>query len=256
MANISYTFLSTYKKCHRRAFLQYILKVVPPDQIDNRPFIVGIVVDWLFNKWVTEHSYEEGWMKENAEDLFEWFITKRKVRFKDSSDKASLIDKTVYSCEKLEEIAFAEHLPERVFETQHEVSFDRGSIHYYGKLDMWFPEELAIWDLKVTKYSKYLDKFQLQFFAWMMEECYGVKVSQLRFMSPLMVPAVKEVEWNPVIKHEVEEAVTTLNFSIANKDWKITSKDCWNCPVARYCEEPTDVKKRTKNDKGGFVLEV
>jgi CRISPR/Cas system-associated exonuclease Cas4 (RecB family) len=255
MTSLSYTYLRTYRSCHRRAYLQYVKKVIAPEDIDQRPFIVGICVDWLFRKWATERDFTAGWMAAKAEEMFEWFAAKRRIKYKDGSDKVNLIDKTIRAASKLEEIAFAEHLPMRNFETQKEIRLVRGDFTFTGKLDMWFPEERAIWDLKVTKDKKYLDNFQLYYFAWILEEKLQLSITDLRFLSPLMYPAVIEVGWSPVEKHETEETVTTLRFSVENKDWRPTSKDCWNCPVAKWCEEPEQVKK-TRNDKGGFILDL
>ena len=58
--NLSYTFLNTFQQCPRRAYLLYVEKVIPLSQINYRPFIAGIVVDYLFRKWIEEVHYESG----------------------------------------------------------------------------------------------------------------------------------------------------------------------------------------------------
>ena len=254
--NISYTMFSTYKRCHRRMLLQYIKKVVPYDKIDNRPFIVGICADWLFKNWATS-GYPKGWMEMKSKGIFEWFATKKKIRYISADDKDKLIRKLALSVVSLEEAAFVERLPERKFELQKEVMVERGSFTLTGKIDMWFPEERAIYDLKITSSMKYLDDFQLRYFAWLVEHKYSVLVDRLAFLSPLMSPSIREVSWTPEDKTEFDLELMELLTMISEGKWEVTAKDCWGCPVMHFCEEEGDsVDKVTRSESGGFSLDL
>lgn len=253
---ISYTFLSTYKRCRRRALLQYVQKVVPYEKMDNRPFIVGICADWLFKKWV-ESGYPKNWMDNKAEEIFEWFATKKKIRYISSDDKGKLLRKLSVSVIDLQEAAFVERLPERRLDLQLEVEYPVQSHVLTGKMDIWFPDEKAIYDLKITSSTKYLDSFQLRYFAWLVESKMGIPVSRLAFLSPLMSPFIREVSWSPEDKTELELEVMGLLSLISEEKWEATAKDCWGCPVTNFCEggEETVVESK-RSVSGGFSLNV
>lgn len=234
--NISYTLLSAYKSCNKKCFLQYIKKVIEPDKVNQRPFIVGTCADWLFGKWV-EEGYVPGWMECKADSIFDWFSTKRKIVYRDVDDKEKMKAKLRRAVHDLEVCADDMSLWSKKFESQRKVIFDRDGFSFFAKLDMWFPEELEIWDLKITENKKYLDSFQLYFFAWMIETSLGVKVNALKFFSPLMHPYMKEVEWTDVERHKLETDLYGLLESLKNEvSWNKTSKDCWGCPVQTWCE--------------------
>jgi len=248
---ISYTFLSTYKRCHRRAKLQYVDKVIPRDKVDHRPFIVGICADQLFNKWVKQ-GYETDWMEGKAEGWFKWFAGKVLVRYRDFEDKDKLIRKLRISVNRLQDAAFAENLPERKIVVQRSDSFKLDGIEFKGKLDIWFPDEKAIWDLKITQSFRYLDSFQLYFFAWLLKNC-GDETEKLAFLAPLMKQHLKEVDWTVSILHSFEEELWQLIELIKTEHWEITAKDCWGCPVQRWCEEPSDSYSKVQKTKVGGV---
>ncbi len=252
----SYTALSTYRKCRKRAFLQYVKKVIPYDQIDNRPFLVGIVLDWLFKKWITVEDYKEGWMENKAEEMVEWFATKRRVKFISPTDKTDLIHKAQFAAKKLEQVALDERFPEREFIAQLELQAKVGALTITGKLDFYFPVENAIYDLKITKTAKYLEAFQLHLFAWLVEKARNAPVEVLGWISPLMTPSVRLCDWSVLERQAIETTIAELNELIMGQHWEKTSKDCWGCPVYRFCEEPSDIKSRKRNPQGGLILEL
>lgn len=253
---VSYTMLSTYKRCHRRAYLQYVKKLVPFDKVDHRPFIVGIVADWLFKEWV-KGGYQGGWMEWKADGIFEWFARKRNIRYLGAGDKEKLKRKLTRAVVALECVALGESLPHRNFELQSEVGYAvEGGYDLTGKLDMWFPDEKAIYDLKITESTRYLDSFQLEYFAWLMERKTGVQVERLVFMSPLMSPSIREVPWLPGTKICLETDVMSMLGGMAREEWEITAKDCWGCPVVKFCEDSSVEVSRTRSDGGGFKLDL
>jgi len=235
-------------------YLQYIKKVVPYEKIDNRPFIVGICADWLFKKWV-ESGYPKDWMENKAKEIFEWFATKKRIKYISSDDKEKLIRKLIVSVVDLQEAVYVEKFPERALILQLTVEYPVQSNNLTGKMDIWFPEEKAICDLKITASNKYLDEFQLRFFAWLVERKMQVSVARLVFLSPLMTPYMREVSWSPEDKVEFELDLMSHLSLISDGRWEVTAKDCWNCPVAHFCEEGA-VKESKKTKSGGFSLNV
>lgn len=234
--NISYTLLSCYKSCRKKCYLQYIKKVIHPDQVNQRPFIVGIVADWLFGKWV-EGGYPPGWMEYKADGMFDWFSTKRKIIYRNTDDKDKMKAKLRRAVHDLEVCASDADLQSKRFETQRKVAFEKDGFSFFGKLDMWFPDERKIWDLKITENKKYLDPFQLHFFAWLIENSTPHQVQGLAFFSPLMRPYFREVDWTEVEKHQLESDLYGLLDMIKNETtWDKTAKDCWGCPVQSWCE--------------------
>lgn len=252
---LSYTFLSTYGKCHKRAYLQYVKKVVPTEKINQRPFIVGICADWLFKKWAGK-GYPLGWMEEEARGIFEWFSTKRAIRYLDPADKEKMIFKLGKSVVALQEAALESKFPDKILDLQKEIRIPYNQFVLSGKLDIWFPEDKAIWDLKITSAVKYLDSFQLRYFAWLMERKYGISVESLMFLSPLMKPYLREVTWLPGDKVDFELALFNSLGQIASGDWEITTKNCWGCPVSGYCEEFATGSERERTSSGGFKIKI
>ncbi len=250
---LTYSMLSTFRKCRQRMYLQYVKKVIPTEMIDNRPFIVGICVDWLFEKWIAQ-GYPKDWMEGKAEDIFDWWTTKRRVVYHDPTDRGKLVGKLISAVQDLQDAALIEKFPERQIVTQLTLEHPLSGNTLSGKLDLWFPEEKIIYDLKATKYQKYLDAFQLHFFGWLMESARGIRVSKLGFLSPMMRPYVKEVDWSAVELEKVEEDVVEMCTLINAGKWDKTATDCWGCPVFRFCEETAEPIKRERNDKGGFVI--
>jgi len=141
--------------------------MVPFEKVNHRPFIVGIVADWLFRKWI-EQGYPEGWMEKKAEEMFYWWAARRYILYRNPSDKAGLIRKLVMSVQQLEGAAFSEGFPDRKLVLQKKLTHKADIFNFVGKLDIWFPDEKAVWDLKITKSTRYLDSFQLYLFAWLL----------------------------------------------------------------------------------------
>jgi len=261
---VSYTFLDTYKRCHKRAKLQYIDKVVDRSKINHRPFIVGIVVDWLFTKWISEQGFMDGWMEMKAEAMFRWFADKKHIIYRDGSDKENLIRRTVNVARLLQEAAYDEglpDLPEDEIDTQKIIKF-KGEpgfeeFEFFGKADLWFCNKKALWDLKVTVQKKYLKEFQLRFYAWMFERA-GYRVDSLAFFVPELSPSFISIEWDDSIRTDTDLEVIELLNDVKNEtEWAITAKDCWGCPVRDHCDkiEAEDVIAEKKDD-GSFRVFV
>lgn len=252
--NISYTFLSTYKKCQKRAYLQYVKRVIDRDKVDHRPFIVGLVADWLFRKWV-EADYPRGWMEKKADEMFDWFARKKNIRYKGGGDKIKLKQKLKKSVRLLENCTYSEGFLDKKVEVNKFLEQTLNGIHYVGKLDIWFPDEQAIWDLKITATTRYLDVFQLYFFAWLMEQV-GGKVKEVAFFSPLMSPYVRRPVLTADKIIETKEEVDKLLVDIKRGKWNRTAKDCWGCPVQRYCDTEKDIVRFKRKPSGGFVFDL
>jgi len=250
---INYTFLRTYKGCRLRAFLQYVKKVISFADINCRPFIVGIVADWLFRKWI-ERGYERDWMENKAEEMFIWFLTKKRIIYKGVDDKAKLLYKLKKSVRFLQEYSFQENLPKREIQTQKVIKKKIEGLEFLGKLDMWFPKENAIWDLKITNSKRYMDEFQLYFFAWLMEEL-GGSVEKLSFFAPIASPYLIEVVWDLDIRQEFEEGLFELLELIREGHWERNTKNCWGCPVVRFCEQGLEMKG-TQLPGGGLRISL
>jgi len=253
----SYTFLNTYKKCHRRARYQYIDKVIDRVKVNHRPFMVGLVVDWLFTKWISEHEFLDGWMEMKAEVMFRWFADRKHIIYRNADDREKLIKRTVNVARLLQEAAYEEGLPDEEIDTQKivkykgEPGFEEFDI--FTKVDLWFPEKKALWDLKVTIQKKYLDDFQLRFYAWVFERK-GIHVDSLAFFVPELSPSFREVEYDESVKADTDLEIIELFDQIQNEtEWAITAKDCWGCPAQAHCDqlEAGDVTAEKKED-GGF----
>jgi len=256
LPNISYTFLSTYKRCRKRCQLELIKRVVPLEAVDNRPFIVGRVADWLFTKWITENNYREGWMVNKAEDLFNWFAKKFHIVYKGKDDKAKLIFKLKNAVTRLEACALSENLPDRNLTLQKRFEKTKNGLNFVGKVDIWMPDEKIVWDLKITESSKWLDKFQLMFFAWLMSMI-GHEVGTVGFFAPLMKRKyLQEHTVYPLDLDETERQTFELIGMMKEGNWQATSTDCWGCPVQDYCEEDVKIDRMTPKKSGGFTIDV
>lgn len=254
LPRISYTFLSTYKRCPQRAYWQYVKKVVPLDQINHRPFIVGLAAELLFEKWV-ENGYSDGWMEQEAEGIFMWYARQKNIIYRNPEDKQQLINKLIGSVRSLENCAFDLCFPDKRLELQRWLNVTVNGIPYVGKLDIWIPEENLIIDLKVTKQAKYLDNFQLHMFAWLMGRV-GEEVKDLAFLSPLMRPPYRKVDHSLSIMVDFEQELFSLVELLKEGRWEVNTKDCWGCPVTRWCEEPMAPNKEVKLPGGGFRIDI
>ena len=246
---ISYTLLSCYEKCHKRCYLQYFKQVVGYDEVNHRNFMVGLVGDWLFNKWISEHNYEESWMENKAEDIYNWFEKRKNVIYRNNLDKAKMLKKL------MEDVAFANDFPDRKIDTQLKLSYVHDGVEYFGKLDLWFPEEELVWDLKITESSKYLDVFQLHFFAWLIEQN-NMNVKGLAFLVPMMKKSLQEHEWTEVDRVELERRVAEDLAKLKARNWQMNASDCWGCPVARFCEGDVTLDSSFKEGLGGFKINL
>jgi hypothetical protein len=205
----------------------------------------------LFNKWVKK-GYPENWMENEAEGWFKWFAGKRLVRYKGMEDRDKLIRKLQISVNRLQDAAFSENLPQRNVVIQNQAEHLGENFKFKGRMDIWLPDEKAIWDLKITESKRYLDAFQLRFFAWLMKQK-GVETESLAFLSPLMRPYLRTVDWSLSILADLEHELFQLLELIKAESWEITAKDCWGCPVSRWCEEPTESYSKIERRKGGGV---
>jgi len=254
---LTYSFLRTYKQCRQRALLQYIKRVIPASEVNHRPFIVGLVADWLFGKWVTTENFAHNWMENKAEAMFEWFTTKKRIVYKGADDKSKLIYKLKKSVRFLEQYSFQEELPKREIQMQKKVGKKMEGFNFWGKMDMWFPKEKAIWDLKITDSKRYMDEFQLYFFAWLMEEL-GHEVKGLAFFTPIASPYLREVHWRDgdrSVREKFEQELFELLELIREDRWERNAKNCWGCPVVKWCDLMDDIKS-SKLKGGGFRVEL
>lgn len=251
---LSYTFLSTYKKCPKRAYLQYVKRIIPPDKVNHRPFIVGIVADWLFRKWA-EGGFVEGWMERKAEDIFYWFAARRNIIYRGAQDKEHLVRKLIDSVRHLETATYTEQLPDKKMELQKQVRFTYEGFNVFGKLDIWFPETGIIWDLKITTTTRYLDSFQLFFFAWLLTH-ENLNVNELAFFAPLMKPYVRSVDYNITGRQNFDLELARLISLLQSKFWLRSTDDCFGCPVSHACEEPIEATSFSRGKDGGFQFEV
>lgn len=255
LPNISYTLLSTYERCRKKCLLELVKRVVPFESVNNRPFIVGTVSDWLFTHWITDENYREGWMESKAEDLFNWFATKRRIIYKGKEDKEKLIFKLKNSVRRIESAAFAECLPDRNVKLQTRFEHRTSGLNFVGKVDVWFPDEEILWDLKVTESMKYLNKFQLMFFAWL----WGLEsktIKRVGFFSPLMKKYLQEHDVVQVDFDETERRVFNIISMMKEDNWQVTTTDCWGCSVQDFCEEDVKIDRMEKNKTGGFTIDV
>lgn len=251
---LSYTSLNVLRKCRYRFFLQYVKKLVDWDKIDQRPFIVGKIADWLFQKWI-ERSYPQGWMEYKADEMFDWFATKNRIVYKSRGDKDKLKFKLRNASRRMENSAFNWKLPDRRMMLQKKAYCTHDGFDFSGKLDLWFPEENLIWDLKITENKRYLDAFQLYVFAWIMEKS-DHEIKKLGFFSPMMRRDLYEYDWTHVERHQFEQELFELLELIRSNSWEQTAKDCWGCPVRSLCEVAVEVESFQKNKEGGFTFDV
>lgn len=253
--NISWTFINTYRTCPLRAKLQYIDKVIPRDKVDHRPFIVGIVGDWLFRKWV-EKDFQEGWMRKKSKDIFDWWLTKVNIKFRSGDDYWKLLYKLQKSVESLESASFRLSLNERDFKTQKKLTFEEGGFKFTGKLDLWFPEEKAIWDLKITESVKYLKKGQLFFYKWMMEKA-GYEISELAFLVPLRTKDLEEIEYAQEDLQEFETGLVSTLEDVRDRKFDRNTGGCWGCPVVKWCQrEAESMFDSHRGEDGIFIVDV
>lgn len=256
---INYTFLSTFRKCRRKAYLQYIKQVVPRDKIDHRNFMVGTVVDKLLEQWI-KRDYDENYMEGNARGLFNWYAERRKITYRNTDDKEQLIQKTEKAARLLQEVVFDEGLPNEEVVPQKIVKFQDiegyEQFEFYARLDLWFPKRHAVWDLKTTVQKKWLDPFQLEFFAWALEHV-GETVEELAFLVPLIHPSVQYVEIDLSQKAVFELDIINLLEEVEKEEvWSPNPKDCWGCPVYHHCEQEDEIAVVTEKKGSSFRVSI
>lgn len=257
--NITYTFLSAYRKCRRMAWLQYVDKVIKPEDINQRNFIVGTVADWLFSKWATTEYFAPGWMSRKAPHMFEWFASKRNIKYLNEDDKEGLKKKLEIAVTRLEDCTFSLGLDEKKLQLQRKVIFSEEGTDFFAKLDIWIPEDLHLIDLKITKDKKWLNDAQLLMYTWMLKKV-NQDVSFASFLSPMMS--------NPVVDCDIslsrvesfeEEMWKDIELIKSDEHWEANAKDCWGCPVEKFCAD-ADVEKEMKNmtkaEQGGFTFDL
>jgi len=252
--NISWTFLDTYRRCPLRARLQFIEKVIPRDKVDHRPFIVGIVGDWLFTKWV-ERNFSEGWMQGKAKDIFDWWLKKVNVKYRSSDDYYKLLYKLQKSVEALEALSFELGLDKKKLITQKKILFKGGSFTFTGKIDIWLPEENAIWDLKITESLKYLKKGQLFFYKWLFVHS-GIEAKNLAFLVPLRTKGLETVEYNKEDLAQFEKDLKKTLADVQQRKFNKNMEECWNCPVRNWCQEDMDLFESQRNKDGIFNIYI
>lgn len=256
---INYTFLSAFKKCRRKAYLHHIKQVVPRQNVDNRNFMVGTVVDKLLEQWV-KREYDEGYMEGNARGLFNWYAQRRRIVYRSTNDKEDLIRKAEKAARLLQEAVYEEGLPNEEIEPQRIVQFKdiKGyeGFEVYAKLDLWFPKRHAVWDLKTTAQKKWLDPFQLEFFAWAMEHV-GETVEEAAFLVPLLHPSVQHIDIDTSSKVDFEAELIELFEEVLQEDtWSPNPKDCWGCPVYNHCEQEDEVAVTAEKVGNSFRVSI
>lgn len=259
MRSMNYTFLSTFKKCRRKAYLQYIKEVVPRHKIDHRSFIVGTVIDKLLEQWI-EKEYVDGYMEENARGLFNWYAERRHIVYRSTDDKEQLVQKTLKAARLLQEVVYDEGLPNEEIVPQKIVQFQDiegfEEFEFYAKIDLWIVSRKAVWDLKTTAQKKWLDPYQLEFFAWCMEHV-GEPVEELAFLVPLMHPSVQYVELSTSHKIDFEiDLLGLLQEVVQEEIWSPNPKDCWGCPVYNHCEQEDEVAVKVERKGDGFRVSI
>lgn len=262
MRKMNYTFLSTFKKCRRKAYLQYIKEVVPRHKIDHRNFMVGTVVDKLLEQWV-QREFDDGYMEGNARGLFNWYAERRYIHYRNTDDKEQLIQKTLKAARLLQEVVYDEGLPNEEVVPQKIVKFQdvKGfeEFEFYAKLDLWLPARRGVWDLKTTAQKKWLDPYQLEFFAWCMEHV-GQPVEEMAFLVPLLRPSVQyfnQYEWNNSRAIDFEIGLLELLQEVVQEEvWSPNPKDCWGCPVYNHCEQEDEVAVQVIKKGDGFRVSV
>ena len=256
-ANISYTLLKDYRQCHRMVYLKHIIKVIPLDRVNHRNYIVGIAADWLFSKWITEEAYEPEWMYKKADAIFLWFAKKKFIKYRSDNDREQLMMKLQASVQQLEACAITMGLPERKLEAQKRVSLTEEGLNFYSKLDLWFPEEHKIIDLKITKDKKYLDPTQLCFYAWMLRKK-SEQVDSAEFLSPLMPEYLIECDVSLTAVEEFEEGLWEDVNKMKEGQWDQSSKDCYGCQVMKFCEIETSeyMQNVMRRESAGFSFDV
>lgn len=251
----TYTFLNSYKKCHKQAYLQHIKKVIDPSKVNHRNFMVGLVVDWLFGKWISERRYEEDWMELKACTMFNWFAERRHIVYADEHDKERMIKRTIKVCRQLQFIAFDEGFPNEEIETQKKVLYKGNEefpdFEFYGKIDLWYPVMCEVWDLKVTIQKKYLDENQILFYAWLLQKTHQT-VKAGAFLVPELSSSIRpvDIDASRMIDFELE-LYELLREIQKEEEWLPTAKDCWGCGVRQFCgEEEEFIFDVEKKDKG------
>ena len=257
MHMISHTFLEAYKKCQKMAWLQYIKKVIPNEKIDKRNFLVGIVADWLFKKWATDMEFQPGWMETKSSIMYDWFESKNFVRYKGWEDRPLMKRKLQESTQKLEECVFELKFDEKRMDLQRSFKYSEDGVDFYGKMDIWFPDEKQVVDLKITKYKKWLKPEQLQFYTWIMRKN-NLEVNSAHFLSPLMPIFYIEEDISLSAVELFEEDMWKTIELIRNENWEETAKDCWGCPVEQFCTIPEEdfIVDSKPNKIGGFSIDL
>jgi hypothetical protein len=125
------------------------------------------------------------------------------------------------------------------------------------KLDIWFPDENRLIDLKVTKDKKYLDPVQLQMYTWGLRKN-NIIVDSAGFYSPLMKEFEIEADVSLTAVEKFEEDMWKDVKLIQEENWECTAEDCWGCGVKAFCNfDPLDsVRNVEKVDGYGFKFEL
>jgi hypothetical protein len=221
--------------------------------------MVGTVVDKLLEQWI-QREYDDGYMEGNARGLFDWYAERRHIVYRNSEDKEQLIQKTLKAARLLQEVAYDEGLPNEEVVPQKIVKFQDvegfEEFEFYAKLDLWFPAKKAVWDLKTTVQKKWLDPYQLEFFAWAMEHV-GETVEETAFLVPLLHPSVQYVELSTSLKADFEmELLELLQEVVQEEIWSANPKDCWGCPVYNHCEQEDEVAVKVEKKGDHFKVYV
>jgi hypothetical protein len=271
---ISWSQIRSSSECKQKAHLQRMKKDSP--HRDLRMFTPGTVVDLVMRRWL-EGEAALGNMPEMVEEILnkEEVECKEKeqgiIKWKDKTDKKTVIAFCQDACRKLEPILVELALPfnyepAKRFKVPVLVPYLDGCptvVELTGEMDLLTRDtegQLGLWDLKITQNSEYWRKVlgQLVFYSIVLESMFGYSPSKVGLIQPVTLPQVMEFSVDEQLKREMWVRIQRYATQRWLKDYepKESTAGCSWCSVNHACIRYAGDKDRRMTALGtGSILD-
>jgi len=213
---------------------------------NDRNFCVGGVIDELVDDWFSTAGCELGWMQKHADEYYARYLQDHRIVWRDlakstlakekvSNDRQLLHARIRKWVPKTEATLIRAGLPDlRRLQAQRKfnVAFPGNPDHrLIGALDFFDHEERTIYELKISKNKEILNKDQILLYVAAITARDKERVNRAVFLSPLMRPAIREVEFTYYeVRGVLLRALKAIDL-VQRGDFKPVGKSrpCYNC---------------------------
>lgn len=238
---LSYSSFKNLNECPAKYCMISIFYWTPKNS-NQRNFMLGSVSHTCLEKWIGK-NFEAGFMQKIVFKEFEDYLKENVVVPRDKTDIPNLKGRSMDYVTRIEEVFNFYDFVSREIQNEKKWSvplITYKNVNLTGVLDIYLPEDNKIFDLKMSKDAKFMDRDQLCYYA-MMGALDGKKTTKVGFIIPLRREKVVELEFSDEdyrdMYNKVCESIGTINNSLQSGVWKCNFEKnrCFGCKVNRFC---------------------